>query len=94
MVSEYPMAREPTPAEWNVRRVFLEMGRSVPKTAFELGLDRGEVLRAVAQCRWYLQDLGWDRRYRQAISVGMSQADARLHADMEAAYNLRSRGSK
>lgn len=86
---EYAPAREPTESEWATRAKFLELGRSVPKTAFALGLSRQDVLRSVAACRWFLQDSGWTRRYGEAKAVGMSDADARLHADMEAAYFLR-----
>lgn len=86
---EYPPAREPTPEEWQIRNVYLSLGRSVSRTAMELGLQRTDVLRALSQIRYYRKDLHYDRRYQEAKQVGLSDSDANLHAQQEASFNLR-----
>lgn len=86
---EYAAAREPTPEEFAVRSKFLELGRSVPKTALALGLERSEVLRSVARVRWYLQDVGWSAAFAEARRVGFGLSDSHLRADIVAAYNIR-----
>lgn len=87
--NEYAPAREPTRREWEVWAHFLDARRSVSTTAFEFGIERAEVLRAVERVRWYRQDAGYDRRYRKAKQAGMPEDDCRLHAEQEAAFNIR-----
>lgn len=89
MDAEYAPAREPTSEEFAVRAKFLELGRSVPKTAFAFGIDRSEVLRAVSRVRWFLEDAGWNAAYVEAVRMGFGESDARLRADTVAAYNVR-----
>lgn len=83
--TEYDMAPEPSAEDWRIRSVFLEQRRSVPKAAFELGIERAEVVRAVMACRDWLKDSGWEAAYAEAKRVGMGDADARLRADLVAA---------
>lgn len=93
--AKYPLAPEPTPTQWAIRERFLELGRSVPKTAFEFGIERAEVIRAVMAVRWWLQDSGWSAEYAAAKRLGFSDGDAHVRADMVAAYNVkRQRGEK
>lgn len=86
---EYPMAPEPSAEDWRIRAVFLSHGRSVPKTALELGMERGAVVRAVMRCRDWKKDSGYDAEFSEAKRLGFSDADARLRAEIVASYNTR-----
>ena len=87
----YPMAPEPTPAQWAMRERFLELNRSIQKTAHEFGVERIEVIRAVMAVRDWLLDSGWSAEYALARRTGFGEADARMRADMVASYNTRKR---
>lgn len=92
MSSEHERAPEPTREQWKIRTRYLALGRSVRETAFSFGIERAEVIAAVDAVRWWQEESGWSARYAQAIRIGMPQADAELHADMEAERFKREHG--
>lgn len=89
MEREYEPAQRPTEREFEIRAAFLANRRSLQKTAFEFGIERAEVLRAVMHVRWWLQDSGWTTEFAKAKRAGFGDSDARLRADLVADYNTR-----
>ena len=87
--TEYPPAREPTPEEYRIQRTFLIHDRSVPSTAYALGIERRAVVAAVMRVRWFRQDSGWNEEFAKARRAGFSEGDSELRAGIVADYNTR-----
>lgn len=80
----YEKAPHPTDREWYLWQLWVQEGQSVARVAFLEGMERVQVRQAIQNVKWWMQDSGYARRYREAKSLGFSDADARLHAEQEA----------
>ncbi len=87
MADLYPMAPRPTDEQWDLRELWLVEHQSVARVAFITGLSRSDVSKAINVCADWLRDSGWAAEFRKAKETGFSDADARMRADIVAAYN-------